>query len=181
MAPSRTSPIAQMPATLVRKCASVITRRLESRLTPTSSSPSPSVYGRRPMATSIASASIVSRAPPAAGSMAASRISPRLSTATTLLASLNFMPCRSSKVRSEEHTSELQSLTNLVCRLLLEKKKKNIRTKYTETSHMPSSASNKKKTQFNYIKQMAASKIVISEYINRQNRVASHEEEVQLK
>src|SRR6202023_4091555 len=31
--------------------------------------------------------------------------------------------CRSS-VRSEEHTSELQSLTNLVCRLLLEKKNK---------------------------------------------------------
>src|SRR2546426_12488739 len=30
-------------------------------------------------------------------------------------------PCR--KVRSEEHTSELQSPCNLVCRLLLEKKK----------------------------------------------------------
>src|SRR5256885_12225786 len=29
--------------------------------------------------------------------------------------------------RSEEHTSELQSPCNLVCRLLLEKKKKNIR------------------------------------------------------
>src|SRR5262249_60733440 len=29
--------------------------------------------------------------------------------------------------RSEEHTSELQSLTNLVCRLLLEKKKKSHR------------------------------------------------------
>src|SRR5438046_6182382 len=29
----------------------------------------------------------------------------------------------SSRLRSEEHTSELQSLTNLVCRLLLEKKK----------------------------------------------------------
>src|SRR5262249_56445048 len=28
-----------------------------------------------------------------------------------------------SRLRSEEHTSELQSLTNLVCRLLLEKKK----------------------------------------------------------
>src|SRR5258706_2961308 len=28
--------------------------------------------------------------------------------------------------RSEEHTSELQSLTNLVCRLLLEKKKNEI-------------------------------------------------------
>src|SRR5262249_62392782 len=31
----------------------------------------------------------------------------------------------SSAGRSEEHTSELQSLTNLVCRLLLEKKKNN--------------------------------------------------------
>src|SRR5262249_60829810 len=30
--------------------------------------------------------------------------------------------------RSEEHTSELQSLTNLVCRLLLEKKKRQERT-----------------------------------------------------
>src|SRR5690606_42084139 len=30
--------------------------------------------------------------------------------------------------RSEEHTSELQSRENLVCRLLLEKKKKKIRT-----------------------------------------------------
>src|SRR5438093_5723069 len=29
-----------------------------------------------------------------------------------------------SERRSEEHTSELQSLTNLVCRLLLEKKKR---------------------------------------------------------
>src|SRR5437016_8769436 len=35
--------------------------------------------------------------------------------------------------RSEEHTSELQSLTNLVCRLLLEKKKQQLR-------HSPSSA-----------------------------------------
>src|SRR5438046_7600741 len=31
---------------------------------------------------------------------------------------------RNSFPRSEEHTSELQSLTNLVCRLLLEKKNK---------------------------------------------------------
>src|SRR5438093_5046715 len=33
--------------------------------------------------------------------------------------SVNFTVC----LRSEQHTSELQSLTNLVCRLLLEKKK----------------------------------------------------------
>src|SRR2546430_6411756 len=32
----------------------------------------------------------------------------------------------SAPFRSEEHTSELQSQSNLVCRLLLEKKKKNI-------------------------------------------------------
>src|SRR5438270_6776762 len=30
------------------------------------------------------------------------------------------------EIRSEEHTSELQSQSNLVCRLLLEKKKKNL-------------------------------------------------------
>src|SRR2546427_9230684 len=32
------------------------------------------------------------------------------------------------ELRSEEHTSELQSQSNLVCRLLLEKKKKKTRT-----------------------------------------------------
>src|SRR5690606_42161978 len=32
---------------------------------------------------------------------------------------------RTQETRSEEHTSELQSRENLVCRLLLEKKKKN--------------------------------------------------------
>src|SRR5258706_5771717 len=39
-----------------------------------------------------------------------------------LMRGLVFIPMH----RSEEHTSELQSLTNLVCRLLLEKKKKRI-------------------------------------------------------
>src|SRR5256885_11469172 len=36
--------------------------------------------------------------------------------------------------RSEEHTSELQSPCNLVCRLLLEKKKKNTRANATQQS-----------------------------------------------
>src|SRR5262249_61836753 len=40
---------------------------------------------------------------------------------------------RSRGLRSEEHTSELQSLTNLVCRLLLEKKKKQ-QKKHNENS-----------------------------------------------
>src|SRR5437016_6970286 len=39
--------------------------------------------------------------------------------------------CRGVK-RSEEHTSELQSLTNLVCRLLLEKKKNRKMTHYSD-------------------------------------------------
>src|SRR5688572_32745989 len=39
-------------------------------------------------------------------------------------------------LRSEEHTSELQSQSNLVCRLLLEKKKK---TSYLATASMNSS------------------------------------------
>src|SRR5690606_40714595 len=44
--------------------------------------------------------------------------------------------------RSEEHTSELQSRENLVCRLLLEKKNKNkltscITTTYGDISHHP--------------------------------------------
>src|SRR5687768_3541063 len=41
-------------------------------------------------------------------------------------------------VRSEEHTSELQSRLHLVCRLLLEKKKQN--TKHARTSRRPSLA-----------------------------------------
>src|SRR2546426_6417581 len=42
--------------------------------------------------------------------------------------------CTSPKVRSEEHTSELQSPCNLVCRLLLEKKKKIVCTVWTRHS-----------------------------------------------
>src|SRR6266480_6366332 len=38
--------------------------------------------------------------------------------------------CRGSRRRSEEHTSEFQSHVNLVCRLLLEKKKKTYRLSY---------------------------------------------------
>src|SRR6266853_6401886 len=34
--------------------------------------------------------------------------------------------------RSEEHTSELQSQSNLVCRLLLEKKKKHMYTRFMD-------------------------------------------------
>src|SRR2546426_7419288 len=39
------------------------------------------------------------------------------------------------QLRSEEHTSELQSPCNLVCRLLLEKKKKNARIYLCPSHH----------------------------------------------
>src|SRR3989442_11842946 len=42
-------------------------------------------------------------------------------------------PCAGA--RSEEHTSELQSRPHLVCRLLLEKKKKKAPTSYVSQSH----------------------------------------------
>src|SRR2546430_8682314 len=44
----------------------------------------------------------------------------------TSLAVVANLSQESRQGRSEEHTSELQSQSNLVCRLLLEKKKKNI-------------------------------------------------------
>src|ERR1035438_10671992 len=43
------------------------------------------------------------------------------------------LACRFLTLRSEEHTSELQSLRHLVCRLLLEKKKNYVTH---DTSHM---------------------------------------------
>src|SRR5438034_5704022 len=43
---------------------------------------------------------------------------------TTAPCSARFRPMRAAPFRSEEHTSELQSHSDLVCRLLLEKKKK---------------------------------------------------------
>src|SRR2546425_7217928 len=42
-------------------------------------------------------------------------------------------PTAMADLRSEEHTSELQSLAYLVCRLLLEKKKNNTRTSRDRT------------------------------------------------
>src|SRR5256885_10768367 len=42
----------------------------------------------------------------------------------TRLPILSVWPKETDRIRSEEHTSELQSPCNLVCRLLLEKKKK---------------------------------------------------------
>src|ERR1019366_5085504 len=55
-------------------------------------------------------------------------------TSGTLAASSLIRSC-SPSVRSEEHTSELQTLTNLVCRLLLEKKKQAMGNCETASPH----------------------------------------------
>src|SRR2546426_5900927 len=46
------------------------------------------------------------------------------------------VPARAPPSRSEEHTSELQSPCNLVCRLLLEKKKKKTNSCSKTTDHV---------------------------------------------
>src|SRR5258708_23063268 len=48
---------------------------------------------------------------------------------------------KSGSARSEEHTSELQSPDHLVCRLLLEKKKKKRNTPHANTAQMSNTAS----------------------------------------
>src|SRR2546430_4010910 len=53
---------------------------------------------------------------------------------TLSVASNGWLPARH---RSEEHTSELQSQSNLVCRLLLEKKKHLLRHASALRSHRP--------------------------------------------
>src|SRR3989475_7907367 len=45
------------------------------------------------------------------------------------------VPALASRGRSEEHTSELQSQSNLVCRLLLEKKKSTTRRRAASRRH----------------------------------------------
>src|SRR2546430_9477484 len=54
---------------------------------------------------------------------------------TTVFTALSARASSDRPSRSEEHTSELQSQSNLVCRLLLEKKKKIIRSSYLDTLH----------------------------------------------
>src|SRR5262249_56963260 len=49
--------------------------------------------------------------------------------------------------RSEEHTSELQSLTNLVCRLLLEKKKKTKKRQRETTTNRTQAGKGKRRAR----------------------------------
>src|SRR5216683_3504916 len=57
------------------------------------------------------------------------------------------MPPRTCTTRSEEHTSELQSRSDLVCRLLLEKKKKKQKQKSNTEKQQQQQPTKNKTTQ----------------------------------
>src|SRR2546427_1567075 len=76
---------------------------------------------RRPPRSTLFPYTTLFRSPPL---RSASRPGSRLASRTRPLLTTRVSPHE----RSEEHTSELQSQSNLVCRLLLEKKKKTHRT-----------------------------------------------------
>src|SRR2546427_5407293 len=64
-----------------------------------------------------------------------SKCRPSVSAIRPLSATPGTSRTRSWAKRSEEHTSELQSQSNLVCRLLLEKKKKKKQQELTQEQH----------------------------------------------
>src|SRR6266571_2214126 len=57
---------------------------------------------------------------------------------------------RASRTRSEEHTSELQSHVNLVCRLLLEKKKNKSRTDHLKKKKLRNTNINESRKLHHY-------------------------------
>mmetsp|Transcript_21850 Transcript_21850/g.70343 ORF Transcript_21850/g.70343 Transcript_21850/m.70343 type:complete len:223 (-) Transcript_21850:467-1135(-) len=93
MGPSMQSPMAHTPGTPVRRWPSVWIMPRASSLTPISSRPIPLVSGRRPVATSTASASMVLASPPLTGSMVRRTEPSDTSEPVTLVPRLNFMPC----------------------------------------------------------------------------------------
>src|SRR2546429_4374708 len=60
--------------------------------------------------------------------------------------------------RSEEHTSELQSRLHLVCRLLLEKKKKTIIATTSQTNKSPRSSSRRSAPRSNHSTEHASAR-----------------------
>src|SRR5438132_10879458 len=93
---------------------------------------------RRPPRSTLFPYTTLFRSPSAACTPAASRAAPERRTSSSRHARAGAggrrRRCRpsTSTSRSEEHTSELQSHSDLVCRLLLEKKKKPEKNQYKQ-------------------------------------------------
>src|SRR2546425_4934987 len=88
--------------------------------------------------TSIHPCALSSRVPGSRGEHPTTRLSNTVKPKRTVMSKNSFMQWSQilyhGGIRSEEHTSELQSLAYLVCRLLLEKKKKKIENHITTNS-----------------------------------------------
>src|SRR2546425_5112113 len=90
---------------------------------------------RRPPRSTLFPYTTLFRSPTRSGSeMRNAADPPRNTAAPSAMRSPAPTTASSTRVRSEEHTSELQSLAYLVCRLLLEKKK-NSKTRLAHTEH----------------------------------------------
>src|SRR2546425_8397821 len=91
--------------------------------------PTWSACGRHPASTTARDAPTAARPANAAASASrtlklADSLSPRPPETMIGASATSSVPAGAGLIRSEEHTSELQSLAYLVCRLLLEKKKR---------------------------------------------------------
>src|SRR2546430_12648187 len=81
---------------------------------------------RRPPRSTLFPYTTLFRSSPCLPCSRASSVACFISKSSSFRSAAQPAPCSSARKRSEEHTSELQSQSNLVCRLLLEKKKKHI-------------------------------------------------------
>src|SRR5438552_5850423 len=89
---------------------------------------------RRPPRSTLFPYTTLFRSSPSPSPRAMASVSPRraMATSNTSNSSNSFISPPFKLSRSEEHTSELQSPDHLVCRLLLEKKKKKIKYIYIQ-------------------------------------------------
>src|SRR2546422_7916120 len=99
-----------------------------------SAPPSAAEYGLGQMRTT-GSAVPAAMTPPQKGVFHAPRVMSAAARAASRFAWGTRSSAKTTSPRSEEHTSELQSRLHLVCRLLLEKKKKQRRIKNDQQGH----------------------------------------------
>src|SRR2546430_5127585 len=102
--------------------SAVVCRRSMASLATCTAVLNPKVKSVRPRSLSIVLGTPTTSTPSPLSRCATPRVS---SPPTATIASMPALLSAARARRSEEHTSELQSQSNLVCRLLLEKKKKN--------------------------------------------------------
>src|SRR2546430_10306737 len=95
---------------------------------------------RRPPRSTLFPYTTLFRSPRALGAESRAHLGRRIHTRIAAHAGIERLDVGRDGVRSEEHTSELQSQSNLVCRLLLEKKKRTTQPQYIRSCRAASMA-----------------------------------------